>query len=357
MVQTYDAHIRSLHKIEAPRIVIDEFKLSESNANFVIKNRQEISDILNGKDDRLLCIIGPCSIHDPSAALDYANKLAKVAHDYKDELLIIMRVYFEKPRTTIGWKGLINDPDINGTYDLAKGVRIARKLLIDILDRKIGIATEFLDPITPQYTADTISWGAIGARTTESPVHRQLASGLSMPVGFKNTISGSTQAAVDACVAAKITHTFFSVDFDGKLISAETDGNPDVHVILRGSQDGPNYQQKYIDEVLVQARLSDAPKATQNGVIIDAAHGNSAKNEVREYEVVKEIAQRIAAGATGINGIMIESFLEGGRQDAAPLEMLKYGQSVTDPCVSWELTQELIDSLSKAVKSKKLKTS
>lgn len=349
--KTTDIHIRKLIPIVTPAQVISEYKLSNDNVDFVLKNREEVRAILNGKDDRLLCIIGPCSIHDPKAAIDYAKRLAKLSLELKDELLIIMRVYFEKPRTTIGWKGLINDPDLNGNYDLAKGVRVARKLLLDILDNHLGIATEFLDPITPQYTADTVSWGAIGARTTESPVHRQLVSGLSMPVGFKNTVSGSLKAAVDACVAAKITHTFFSVNVDGQLVSAETDGNPDVHIILRGSADGPNYQPEFVDQALVEARLSDAPNATKHGVIIDAAHGNSDKNEIKEAVVIREIAERIASGEKGISGIMMESFIEGGKQDAAPLSTIVYGKSVTDPCVDWQTTSELLKLLAKSVQS------
>jgi 3-deoxy-7-phosphoheptulonate synthase len=348
--QTSDVHIRKLEHIITPNEVIKQYPLSKSQEQFVLKNREEISKVLAKKDHRLLCIVGPCSIHDVKAAREYAALLAQKAKELEGDLLVVMRVYFEKPRTTIGWKGLINDPDLDGTYNLAKGVRVARSLLLDIIDTGLGIATEFLDPITPQYIADAVSWGAIGARTTESPVHRQLASGLSMPVGFKNTVNGSTQAAIDACVSAKITHTFFSVDFDGKLISAETDGNPEVHVILRGSSSGPNYSQDVIEDTMARARLSDAPKITQNGVIIDAAHGNSGKNEVREAEVIHEIASRIAVKEEGIAGIMMESFLKGGNQESAPLPMLDYGKSITDPCIDWQTTSDLLDLLAKSVR-------
>lgn len=351
-VQTSDLRIRSLDPVVSPQELMDELPLSDDKANFVLKNRQEVTDILEGKDKRLLCIVGPCSIHDPKAALDYAERLRNKAEELKEQLLIIMRVYFEKPRTTIGWKGLINDPDVNGTYDLGKGVRTARKVLLDILEKNIGVATEFLDPISPQFIADTVSWGAIGARTTESPVHRQLVSGLSMPVGFKNTVSGSLQAAVDACTAAKITHTFFSVNAQGQLISAETDGNQSTHIILRGSSKGPNYSSEFIEEALALARLGDAPKSAQAGVVIDAAHGNSAKNEVQEVVVLNEIADRIEKGEKGISGIMMESFIEGGCQNAAPLADLIYGKSITDPCVDWDTTSLILDRLAQASKSR-----
>jgi 3-deoxy-7-phosphoheptulonate synthase len=351
MVQTSDLRIRHLDPIPTPQEVVSEFPLSEKLSQFVTDTRVEVENILLGKDKRLLCIVGPCSIHDINAATDYAGRLASAAKQYQDDLLIVMRTYFEKPRTTIGWKGLINDPDLNGTYDIPKGLRLARRVLHNVLDQGISVATEFLDPISPQFTADAVSYGAIGARTTESPVHRQLVSGLSMPVGFKNTTSGSLQAAADACVSAKITHTFLSVNPDGKLISAETSGNEFAHIILRGSASGPNYRQEFVDETLAIARLSDAPKAAQQGVVIDAAHGNSNKNEFREVEVVHEIAERIADGAKGISGIMMESFIEGGAQNAAPLEMLTYGKSVTDPCINWGTSLDLLEILANAVRS------
>ncbi|MDR0950446.1 MAG: 3-deoxy-7-phosphoheptulonate synthase [Candidatus Ancillula sp.] len=347
--RTSDVRIRHLDPIITPSLLMDEFPLGKEREEFVIQNRKEVGDILAGRDNRLLCIIGPCSIHDPVAAFDYADRLSKKAAELSDQLLVIMRTYFEKPRTTIGWKGLMNDPDVNGTYDLEKGVREARRILLGVLDRKLGIATEFLDPISPQYTADTVSWGAIGARTTESPVHRQLASGMSMPIGFKNTVNGSIQAAVDACQAAKITHTFLSVNHDGRLISAETDGNNEVHIILRGGKNGPNYAPQFVEEALTLARLNDAPKTAQNGVIIDAAHGNSNKNEIREVEVVRELAARIKSGEKGLSGIMIESFIEGGNQSAGPLSSLIYGKSITDPCVDWDTSAALLDELAEAV--------
>jgi 3-deoxy-7-phosphoheptulonate synthase len=347
---TYDTRIRNLNPIVPPKDVLEKIPLTDAMERFVVKNRAEIENILSGSDHRLLCIIGPCSIHDPKAADEYATLLANKAEQLKDDLLIIMRTYFEKPRTTIGWKGLINDPDINGTYNIEKGLITAREVLVNVLSKNLGAATEFLDPITPQYTADAVSWGAIGARTTESPVHRQLASGMSMPIGFKNTTEGSIQAAIDATVAAKITHTFFSVNFNGQLITAETDGNPTCHVILRGDKNGPNYDAETVQEALSLARLSDAPASTQAGVIIDAAHGNSAKNEIREAEVVREIAGRIASGEQGISGIMMESFIVGGNQQAGPLKDLIYGKSVTDACVDWETSSDLLDLLAQSVR-------
>lgn len=349
-MKTYDTRIRHLDPIITPGEAVTKLPLTPEMEEFVMKNRREVEQILLGEDDRLLCIIGPCSIHDQAAAREYAELLAVKAKELSDDLLIIMRTYFEKPRTTIGWKGLINDPDINGTYNIRKGVLLAREIMIDILGRGIGIATEFLDPISPQFTADAVSWGAIGARTTESPVHRQLASGMSMPIGFKNTTDGSIQAAIDATVAAKITHTFFSVNFAGELITAETDGNPYGHVILRGDTHGPNYHQQVVEEALALARLSDAPLAAQKGVVIDAAHGNSAKNEIREVEVMREIATRIACGENGISGVMMESFIKGGNQKAAPLADLEYGCSVTDPCVDWDTTADLLDLLAASVR-------
>ncbi|MDR1447534.1 MAG: 3-deoxy-7-phosphoheptulonate synthase [Candidatus Ancillula sp.] len=353
MLETSDLRIRKLTEILPPNDLLNEFRLNDEQASFIVQNRSEIVDILNGDDDRLFCVIGPCSIHDAKAAVDYAEHLAEKAREYEDKLLIIMRVYFEKPRTTLGWKGMINDPDINGTYNMEKGLRTARKVLLDVLNAGIGIGTEFLDPISPQYTTDTISWGAIGARTTESQVHRQLVSGLSMPVGFKNTTSGSIQAAIDACICASVTHTFLSVNNDGHLVCVETDGNDATHVILRGQNSGPNYYPEFVEEALSLSNLTQAPKTTQFGVVIDAAHGNSNKNEIRQVQVLNSIAERIANGEKGISGIMMESFFESGTQKAAPHQMLVYGKSITDPCVDWNTTAEVIDTLADAVASRR----
>ncbi|MDU3533291.1 MAG: 3-deoxy-7-phosphoheptulonate synthase, partial [Alloscardovia omnicolens] len=309
--------------------------------------------ILHGRDDRLLVIVGPCSIHDTKAALDYARRLQAVAEELREDICVVMRVYFEKPRTTIGWKGLINDPDLNGTFNIRKGMWLARKVLVDIVDIGLPTATEFLDPITPQYISDAISWGAIGARNTESQVHRQLASGLSMPVGFKNSTDGNVKVAADSCYAAANEHHFLSVNVDGSVISAETLGNPDCHVILRGSIHGPNYDVDSVAQALEYLQESNAPYAASHGLIIDASHGNSGKDEVQQARVVRNIAQRLAVGEQGISGIMMESFIQAGNQKAAPLEQLEYGKSVTDRCISWDDTNVLLHELAQAVRSRR----
>ncbi|MBT1179972.1 3-deoxy-7-phosphoheptulonate synthase [Bifidobacterium vespertilionis] len=347
--ETVDINIRQLDPIPAPRAFIKELPLSQKQIDLVLRSRQEIRDVLNGRDDRLLVIVGPCSIHDPKAARDYARRLAEVSAELYDRLLIVMRVYFEKPRTTIGWKGLINDPDLDGTFNIRKGMWLARKVLSDVLNEGIPIATEWLDPITPQYICDAISWGAIGARNTESQVHRELASGLSMPVGFKNATDGSIKPAADSCYAAGFEHHFLSINLDGRVIAAETKGNPDCHLVLRGSSHGPNYDAKSVAEALEALKASKATGPSEHGLVIDAAHGNCGKNEVREAEVVEEIAERLANGEQGITGIMMESFIEAGNQKPAPLDQLVYGKSITDACVPWDRTNELLHTLATAI--------
>lgn len=348
--ETVDVNIRQLDPIPAPRAFIDEIPLNPELVERVRESRTAIRDILHGRDDRLLVIVGPCSIHDTKAALDYARRLQAVAEELREDICVVMRVYFEKPRTTIGWKGLINDPDLNGTFNIRKGMWLARKVLVDIVDIGLPTATEFLDPITPQYISDAISWGAIGARNTESQVHRQLASGLSMPVGFKNSTDGNVKVAADSCYAAANEHHFLSVNVDGSVISAETLGNPDCHVILRGSIHGPNYDVDSVAQALEYLQESNAPS---HGLIIDAAHGNCGKNEVREAQVVEEIAARLAAGEQGISGVMIESFIEAGHQSPGRLDELVYGKSITDSCVSWERTNELLHTLSAAIRERR----
>ena len=287
---------------------------------------------------------------DDSAMLD---KLAAVKRELEDRLVIVMRVYFEKPRTTIGWKGLINDPDLDGRFNIRKGMWLARKVLTDVLSLGLPAATEWLDPITPQYICDAISWGAIGARNTESQVHRELASGLSMPVGFKNSTDGSIKAAADSCFAAGFEHHFLSINLDGRVISAETKGNPDCHLVLRGSSHGPNYDAESVRQALEDLKVSKASGPSQHGLVIDAAHGNCGKDENREAEVIEEIAERLAHGEQGITGVMMESFLVGGHQKPAPLDQLVYGQSVTDSCVPWERTNELLHTLADAVTARR----
>ena len=323
--ETVDVNIRQLDPIPAPRYFLKEIPLTDEMSDLVLKSRQEIRDVLNGKDDRLLAIVGPCSIHDPKAAHEYAAKLAAVKKELEDQLVIVMRVYFEKPRTTIGWKGLINDPDLDGQFNIRKGMWLARKVLTDVLSVGLPAATEWLDPITPQYICDLISWGAIGARNTESQVHRELASGMSMPIGFKN----------------------------GRVISAETKGNPDCHLVLRGSSHGPNYDTESVAKALADLKVSKASGPSEHGLVIDAAHGNCGKDEVREAEVVENIASRIATGESGISGIMMESFLKAGNQKPAPLDQLEYGKSITDACVPWERTEQLLHTLADAVESRR----
>ena len=352
--ETVDVNIRQLDPIPAPRAFLKEQPLTDEMSELVLHSRQEIRDVLNGRDDRLLVIVGPCSIHDPKAAHEYAEKLAAVKRELEDRLVIVMRVYFEKPRTTIGWKGLINDPDLDGRFNIRKGMWLARKVLTDVLSLGLPTATEWLDPITPQYICDAISWGAIGARNTESQIHRQLASGLSMPVGFKNATDGSVKAAVNGCFAAAQQHTFFGIDHLGRACAVETLGNPDCHVVLRGSAYGPNYDAESVAKAMGDVRAEmPAESAASHGLIIDCSHGNSGKDEHRQAEVVRNIAGRIAAGEQGITGVMMESFIEGGNQKAAPLDQLVYGKSITDKCISWPDTEALLRELAEAVATRR----
>ena len=351
--ETVDVNIRQLDPIPAPRYFIKELPLTDTMRDLVLDSRSQIRDVLHGRDDRLLAIVGPCSIHDPKAAHEYATRLAALNRELGDRLLIVMRVYFEKPRTTIGWKGLINDPDLNGRFDIRKGMWLARKVLTDVLSLGLPAATEWLDPITPQYLCDLISWGAIGARNTESQVHRELASGMSMPIGFKNATDGSIKPAADSCFSAANEHHFLSINLDGQVISAETKGNPDCHLVLRGSSSGPNYDPVSVARALDDLKASKAAGPSDHGLIIDAAHGNCGKDEVVEAQVIEDIASRVAAGECGILGIMMESFLVAGHQDSAPLDQLIYGQSVTDACVPWDRTEQVLRKLADAVATRR----
>ena len=351
--ETVDVNIRQLDPIPAPRYFIKELPLTEQMGKQVLEQRAQIRDILHGRDDRMLAIVGPCSIHDPKAAHEYATRLAELADELKRDLLIVMRVYFQKPRTTIGWKGLINDPDIDGEFDIRKGMWLARKVLCDVVGMGLPAATEWLDPITPQYLCDLVSWGAIGARNTESQVHRELASGLSMPIGFKNATDGSVKPAADSCYTAAFEHHFLSINLDGHVIAAETKGNPDCHLVLRGSNHGPNYDAESVATALRDLHESKAEGPSKHGLIIDAAHGNCGKNEVVEAAVVENIAERIAGGERGILGIMMESFLKGGHQAPAPLAQLEYGQSITDSCVPWARSEEVLRKLAQAVNARR----
>lgn len=339
-----------LEPLPTPAQVLTQLPLSPKAQEIVARSRDEIRGCLYGQDDRLLVIVGPCSVHDPNAALDYARRLSRVMDELEDQLLIVMRVYFEKPRTTVGWKGLINDPDVDGSHNITKGLLLARKTLLGVLDAGLAAATEFLEPTSPQFIADAVSWGAIGARNTESQVHRQLASGMSMPIGFKNATDGSVQAAINGCVAAEQQHTFFGIDHQGRASAVETLGNPDCHVVLRGSSHGPNYDEQSVAEAMAGIREAlPARSAAAHGVIIDCSHGNSGKDENRQAEVVRNIASRIAKGEEGITGVMMESFIEPGNQPPAPLDQLVYGKSITDRCIGWEETERLLRELAQAV--------
>lgn len=354
--ETVDVNIRQLDPIPAPRYFLKELPLTDEMSDLVLKSRQEIRDVLHGRDDRLLAIVGPCSIHDPKAAHEYAEKLAAVKNELEDRLVIVMRVYFEKPRTTVGWKGLINDPDIDGSCNIRKGLLLARRTLLGVLDEGLAAATEFLEPTSPQYISDAISWGAIGARNTESQVHRQLASGLSMPIGFKNATDGSIKAPADSCFASAQQHTFFGIDHLGRAAVVKTLGNPDCHVVLRGSSHGPNYDAASVAKAMDTIRAEmPADSAAAHGLIVDCSHGNSGKDEHRQAQVVRDIAGRIAKGEQGITGIMMESFIEGGNQKAAPLDQLVYGKSITDKCLSWNTTEQLLRELAHAVAARRWK--
>ncbi|MBM6730445.1 3-deoxy-7-phosphoheptulonate synthase [Bifidobacterium pullorum subsp. saeculare] len=343
-----------IEPLPTPAQVLADMPLSETAQRVVVESRDAIRGVLHGRDDRLLVIVGPCSVHDPRAALDYARRLSALNGELKDELLIVMRVYFEKPRTTVGWKGLINDPDIDGSHNIRKGLLLARRVLLGVLDEGVPAATEFLEPTSPQYIADAVSWGAIGARNTESQIHRQLASGLSMPIGFKNATDGSVKAAINGCYAASQQHGFFGVDHLGRACVVETLGNPDCHVVLRGSSHGPNYDAGSIAAAMAEAR-AEVPEgsAAVCGLVVDCSHGNSGKDERRQADVVRELAARIAAGEPGIAGLMMESFIEGGNQPAGPLDTLVYGRSITDRCISWPDTEALLRDLARAVAARR----
>jgi 3-deoxy-7-phosphoheptulonate synthase len=331
----------------SPALLRDELPADHRVADVVTRSRAEVVDVLDGRDDRLLVVVGPCSIHDPEAALDYAHRLAAQAERLSGDLLVVMRAYFEKPRSTVGWKGLINDPGLDGSFDVNRGLRTARRLLLDITSLGLPVGCEFLDPITPQFIADTVTWGSIGARTAASQVHRQLVSALSMPVGIKNGTDGDVQVAVDGIGAAAVPHVFMGINADGLAALVRTTGNPDAHVILRGGAAGPNFSAEDVADARARLAAAGLPRR----VVVDASHGNSRKDHVRQAEVVREIAGRIAAGDTGVTGLMMESFLVEGNQALAG--ELVYGRSVTDSCMSWDTTAGLLDDLAGAVRARR----
>jgi 3-deoxy-7-phosphoheptulonate synthase len=349
---TSDTRIIGYEPLLAPAALLDELPLGASRATTVEQGRTEIRQVLDMADDRLLVVVGPCSVHDPKAALDYARQLAEVRRSLNDELLIVMRVYFEKPRTVTGWKGLINDPRLNGSYDVHTGLRAARRLLLDVIELGLPVACEWLDPVTPQYIADAVAWGAIGARTTESQIHRQLASGLSMPMGFKNGTDGDAQVAIDACRAAAARHTFFGVTPAGAAAVVTTAGNADCHIILRGGRSGPNYHAGDVTAALDAVAKAKLPRR----IMVDASHGNSEKDYRRQPIVAEALGEQIAAGESGLVGIMLESFLQAGRQEPGPLEGLVYGQSVTDGCMDIDTTVGVLNGLAAAVRKRRSAT-
>ncbi|MFE1101383.1 3-deoxy-7-phosphoheptulonate synthase [Nocardiopsis alba] len=349
MTSTNDTRVASYKPLIAPRDLLAELPLGEESTALVESSRAEIKRVLDGEDDRLLVVVGPCSVHDTESAMDYARRLAELVPSVGDELCVVMRVYFEKPRTTVGWKGLINDPGLDDTYDVHRGLRTARRLLLDINALGLPAGTEFLDPITPQYIADVVSWGAIGARTTESQVHRQLSSGLSTPVGFKNGTDGDVQVAVDAVGASAASHTFFGVDPTGAGSVVVTEGNPDCHVILRGGRGGPNHDPASVESALDVIGGAGLPRR----LMIDASHANSGKDHVRQVGVAREIAAQVAEGQQGIIGVMLESFLEEGAQKLGDPADLVYGQSITDKCMGWETTEGVLADLADAVRRRR----
>jgi 3-deoxy-7-phosphoheptulonate synthase len=346
--KTDDLRIRAIKDVVAPETVIAEHPLTDAAAETTAMARQAVHNILHGKDDRLLVVIGPCSIHDPEAAMEYANRLKAVRDELTDDLLIIMRVYFEKPRTTVGWKGLINDPQLNGSFEINQGLSLARKLLVDINDMGIPAGTEYLDLITPQYVSDLISWGAIGARTTESQAHRELASGLSCPVGFKNGTNGNLNIAIDAVNAASQPHYFLSLTKAGKSAIFSTTGNDDCHIILRGGTQ-PNYDAESVEQASQEMQAA----GLEPRLMIDFSHANSNKQHERQIAVGQNVAAQIAAGDTRIKGAMIESHLVGGRQNVVEGEELLFGQSITDACIDWDSSLPLLRELAAAVRTRR----
>ena len=347
--KTDDLRIIEMQELSTPEEVRQEIALNEIAAKTILDSRKTIENILDEKDERIFVVIGPCSIHDPKAAIEYAEKLKKLSDKVSDNLFIIMRVYFEKPRTTVGWKGLINDPMLDGSFKINDGIRIGRKLLLDIINLEIPTGTEYLDLISPQYIADLISWGAIGARTTESQCHRELASGLSCPIGFKNGTDGNLQITFDAIKSASGAHHFLSVTKEGNSAIFSTSGNPYCHVILRGGSNKINYDSKSIDDV--SARLDKANLPQQ--IIVDCSHANSMKDHKKQMSVVEDLCNQLCAGEKRIKGLMIESNLVEGNQNINDANLI-YGKSVTDACIGWEDTEKALYSLSEAVKQRKI---
>jgi len=344
-----DQRIAKVVELVPPERLLEELPLGPERTKTVVRSREEVVDVLHGRDDRLMVVVGPCSVHDPKAAREYASRLSAQAKALGDRLLIVMRVYFEKPRTTTGWKGLINDPHLDGSGDVNAGLHMARQLMLEVVDLGLPVGCEFLDPITPQYIADAVAWGAIGARTAESQTHRQLGSGLSMPIGFKNRTDGNIQVAVDAVRAAAAPHAFAGIDDAGTPAILHTTGNPDCHIILRGGHGMPNYHVPDVEDALVTLGVSGLPER----LVIDASHDNSGKDPERQFFAAGEIADQVADGNKAIVGVMLESFLVAGRQDLVPGEELVYGQSITDPCIDWEDTVSALERFASAIEARR----
>ncbi|MBA2691290.1 MAG: 3-deoxy-7-phosphoheptulonate synthase [Rubrobacter sp.] len=345
-VDTRDLRIDGIRPMIPPAILLEQIPLSDEDATHICRARDEAANILSGSDDRLMVVVGPCSVHDPEAALDYAGRLKEIKDELSGDLLIVMRVYFEKPRTTVGWKGLINDPRLDDSFEVNEGLHLARKLLLDLAKMRMPAGTEFLDPISPQFVADALTWAAIGARTTESQVHRQLASGLSMPVGFKNGTGGGVQIALDAVGAAIHAHSFLGVTEQGLAGIVTTKGNPDCHVILRGGKHGPNYDAENVGSTLDGLRKASLPPR----LMVDASHANSGKDYKNQPKVASDVAAQLANGESGIFGVMLESFLVEGAQKLEDPKDLVYGQSITDSCMGWEMTVPVLRELAEAVR-------
>ncbi len=347
-LRTDDIRIRELRELNPPQELLAALPCDDGTADLVASTRRRLHEILQGEDDRLIVVVGPCSIHDPAAAIAYGHRLLHERESLRDTLEIVMRVYFEKPRTTIGWKGLINDPWMDGTFDINHGLRLARTLLLELGDLGVPAGTEFLDTISPQYIADVVAWGAIGARTTESQVHRELASGLSCPVGFKNGTDGNIAIALDAIKAAAVPHHFLSVTKSGRSAIVATTGNDDCHLILRGGKT-PNYDARSVAATsFAIERAGLAPR-----IMIDASHGNSDKRHERQIAVAQDVAEQVAAGDRSVRGVMLESFLVAGRQNHVPGKALTFGQSITDACLGWDDTVPLLHRLADAVGSRR----
>jgi len=346
---TDDVRIESLRPLIPPAILMEELPVSEPDTLLIAEARAEVARIVTGEDDRLVIVVGPCSIHDPEAGLEYAKRLKTAADGLRADLKIVMRTYFEKPRTTVGWKGLINDPKLDGSFSINLGLRVARKFLLDVVQLGMPTATEFLDPISPQFVADLVSWGAIGARTTESQVHRELASGLSMPVGYKNGTSGDVQIAVDAVRSSAAPHHFLSVTKQGLAAIVSTRGNQHCHLILRGGRSGPNYGA----EAVAEAASALSKAGLRPSLMVDCSHANSQKNHKNQVRVGESLAEQVASGSQAIFGVMLESNLVEGRQDVVPGKSLTHGQSITDACLGFDETVPVLERLAAGVRARR----